>query len=258
MRKVSAFIFVLACVASSVPAMAQNLDTQAIAQPGTQAIAQPDRPVVSNNKGVVSGFTLDFLNDQKAIWTSPVHIQKKDMEWLAPAAGAAGVLAVFDHRIINSVRADTSLRSPSNAVSEVGNIAPWAVPGSMLAIGSFVHNPHAAEAGRLGLEAELDSEVVMQILKLATGRMRPNGSDNKSFPSGHTMSAFTLAAVMSSEYHDKPLVVFGSYGMATAVGLARVGGLNHFPSDVLVGAVLGELIGRYVVHHHATQVELAQ
>ena len=40
----------------------------------------------------------------------------------------------------------------------------------------------------------------------------------------------------------------GSYGFATAVSLARVGGLNHFPSDVLVGAVIGELIGRYVVH----------
>jgi membrane-associated phospholipid phosphatase len=56
---------------------------------------------------------------------------------------------------------------------------------------------------------------------------------------------------MASEYHDKPLVVVGSYGFATAVSFARVGGLNHFPSDVLVGAVIGELIGRYVVHHHA-------
>jgi membrane-associated phospholipid phosphatase len=50
-------------------------------------------------------------------------------------------------------------------------------------------------------------------------------------------------------------VVFGSYGFATAVSLARVGGLNHFPSDVLVGAALGELIGEYVVHHHAKLAE---
>jgi hypothetical protein len=35
----------------------------------------------------------------------------------------------------------------------------------------------------------------------------------------------------------------------TAVALARVGGLNHFPSDVLAGAVMGELIGSYVVNH---------
>ena len=57
------------------------------------------------------------------------------------------------------------------------------------------------------------------------------------------MSAFALAALVSREYHDKPLIRFGSYLFATAVGLARVGGLNHFPPDVLVGAVLGELVG---------------
>ena len=43
---------------------------------------------------------------------------------------------------------------------------------------------------------------------------------------------------------DKPLVVFGSYGLATAISLSRVGGLKHFPSDVLIGATIGELIGR--------------
>jgi membrane-associated phospholipid phosphatase len=115
------------------------------------------------------------------------------------------------------------------------------------------HNDHAAEAGRLGLEAELDSQVVMQVLKLVTNRQRPNLADYRSFPSGHAMSAFVMAAVLSSEYHEKPLVVFDSYGFATAVSLARVGGMNHFPSDVLAGAVIGELIGRYVVHHHKAQ-----
>jgi membrane-associated phospholipid phosphatase len=35
------------------------------------------------------------------------------------------------------------------------------------------------------------------------------------------------------------------------VGLARVGSLEHFPTDVVAGAVIGELIGRYVVNRHA-------
>jgi membrane-associated phospholipid phosphatase len=248
MRKVSAIIFAVVFASVSVPAMAQNLDTPAIAVP-------PEKPA---SPGFVSGFTLDFLNDQKAIWTSPFHIHAKDLEFLAPAAAGAGVAAVFDHRISNAVKGDTSLRSPSNAISNVGLIAPWAIDGTMWVLGSVKHDAHTAEAGRLGTEAAVDAEVVMNVLKLATGRMRPNGEDNKSFPSGHTMSAFAFAAVMSREYHDKPLVVFGSYGFATAVGLSRVGGLNHFPSDVVVGAVLGELIGRYVVHHHAAEAEQAQ
>ena len=102
---------------------------------------------------------------------------------------------------------------PSNFVSDAGLIAPYALPGAMLLFGAMKHDAHASEAGRLGVEAELDAEVVMQVLKFATNRARPNLADNKSFPSGHAMSAFALAAVMSREYHDKPLVVFGSYGL---------------------------------------------
>jgi membrane-associated phospholipid phosphatase len=208
-------------------------------------------PVKSSSPGVVSSFTLDFLNDQKAIWTSPLHITGNDLKWIAPVGAAGGALFVFDHRISDAVKGNTSLTSPSNAISDVGLVAPWAVPGAMWFLGGVKHNDHEAEAGRLGIEAAVDSEVVMQVLKFATQRTRPNGADNMSFPSGHTMEAFALAAVMSREYHDNKLVVFGSYGFATAVGFARVGSLNHFPSDVLAGAVIGELIGRYVVNHHA-------
>jgi membrane-associated phospholipid phosphatase len=244
MCKVSAIVFALLCGLLSTPLMAQT--------PATDELIQPEKPKSTNS---ISGFASDLLHDQKDIWTSPLHIQRGDFEWLAPVGAGAGALAVFDHRINNALKPDTSLRTPSNIISDVGLVAPYAVPGALWFLGATKHNSHTLEAGRLGVEAELDSEVVMQVLKIATHRTRPNLADNKSFPSGHAMSAFALAAVMSSEYHNKPLVVFGSYGFATAVSLARVGGLNHFPSDVLVGAVLGELIGRYVVHHHA---QLAQ
>jgi membrane-associated phospholipid phosphatase len=219
--------------------MAQTADAQGLVPPAK-----------SSSPGIVSGFALDFLDDQKAIWTSPLHVTGNDLKWIAPVGVAGGVLFVFDHRISDAVKGDTSLRSPSNAISNVGLIAPWAVPGAMWFIGSVKHNDHAAETGRLGIEAAVDSEVVMQVIKLATHRTRPNGEDSLSFPSGHSMEAFALASVLSKEYSDKKLVVFGSYGLATAVSLARVGGLNHFPTDVLAGAVIGELIGRMVVNHH--------
>jgi membrane-associated phospholipid phosphatase len=241
MFKAFATTVLLMSVAVSTPVMAQT-----VATPG---IIQPDKPAPTSTPGI-SGFASDFLHDQKDIWTSPLHINRGDFEWLAPAAAGAGTLAIFDHRISNALKPDTSLRTPSNIVSDIGLVAPWAVPGTLWLLGTTGHNSHNAEAGRLGLEAAVDSEVVMQVLKLATHRLRPNGADNMSFPSGHAMNAFALAAVMSREYPNKKLVVFGSYGLATAVSLARVGGLNHFPSDVVAGAIIGELIGRYVVHHH--------
>ena len=242
-----ALVFALSCAFLSTPLMAQTTITQDIA-PSEKPVLGSETAGSANS---ISGFASDFLHDQKDIWTSPFHINRGDFQWLAPVGAGAATLAIFDHRISNSVKSDTSLRTPSNIVSDIGGIAPYAVPGTMWFLGAMKHESHTAEAGRLAAEAELDSEVVMNVLKLATGRTRPNQADSKSFPSGHAMSAFALAAVMSREYHDKPLVVFGSYGFATAVSLARVGGLNHFPSDVLVGAVIGELIGRYVVNHHA-------
>jgi membrane-associated phospholipid phosphatase len=259
MRNVSATIFAIVCLSLSAPLMAQS---PAIGQiPGvalpsaTSDIAPIEK---SKSPGLVSGFALDFLDDQKAIWTSPLHISGGDAKWLAPTVVGEGTLAIFDHRISNTAKANPSLTGPSNAISDVGLITPWAVPGTMLLFGSIKHDDHAAETGRLGLEAAVDSEVVMQVLKLATSRMRPNGSDSMSFPSGHSMEAFALAAVLSKEYHDKPLVVWGSYGFAAAIGLARVGALEHFPTDVVAGAVIGELIGRYVVNHHAHLADDAQ
>jgi hypothetical protein len=73
-------------------------------------------------------------------------------------------------------------------------------------IGDVSHNADAADTGRLAAEAELDTEVVVQVLKFVTNRQRPNLSNNQSFPSGHAASAFAFAAVLSNEYHDKPLI----------------------------------------------------
>ena len=240
MYKVSVILLVFLCVSIPAPLLAQ-----------APAAPDNDQPQKSTYPGIVSGLTSDFVSDQKHMWTSPWHISGSDVKWLVPVSAAAGSLFIFDHRISDAARADTSLRTPSNIVSSAGNVAPYAVPGALFLFGALKHDGHASEAGRLGAEAALDAEVIMQVLKFATNRTRPNLSDNRSFPSGHAMSAFALAAVMSREYHDRPLVVYGSYGFATAIGLARIGGLNHFPSDVFVGAVMGELIGRYVVHHHA-------
>jgi len=236
MRKTLVIVFTVLCGSAPAPVMSQ---TEA-----TQKTTQPEKSASTN---IVS----DFLNDQKSIWTSPLHINRGEVEWLAPISVGTMALFATDRQISAAAKSDTALRTPSNVISGIGNIAPYTVPSAMWFLGTMGHNDHAAEAGRLGGEAELNTALVVETLKFATDRRRPNLSNDQSFPSGHAASAFALAAVMSSEYHDKPLVVFGSYGFATAVSLARVGGLNHFPSDVLVGAVIGELIGRYVVRHHA-------
>src|SRR5205807_8921595 len=71
-----------------------------------------------------------------------------------------------------------------------------------------------------------------------------------SFPSGHSIEAWSLATVIANEYHDRPLVQICAHGIASAVSLARFTGRKHYLSDVLVGSAMGYVIGRYVYHAH--------
>jgi membrane-associated phospholipid phosphatase len=109
--------------------------------------------------------------------------------------------------------------------------------------------------------AVLKAGAIGLLLKEAVGRERPGSanpgsagvfhlgggsSDNfQSFPSGHTLVAFSVASVWAGEKpHDRYL----AYGLASAVGLSRIIGQDHWPSDVFFGALLGFTQGRQALH----------
>jgi len=80
----------------------------------------------------------------------------------------------------------------------------------------------------------------IQELKYKTNVTRPDGSNNHSFPSGHTATAFMTATMLSKEYgYLSPWVNVGAYSMATATGLMRMANNKHWLSDVMVGAGIG-------------------
>jgi len=64
--------------------------------------------------------------------------------------------------------------------------------------------------------------------------------DQFSFPSGHTMTAFAIALVVSYFY---PTLEWPLYFLAVSIALSRVVLGMHFLSDVLAGAVLGSALG---------------
>ncbi len=90
-------------------------------------------------------------------------------------------------------------------------------------------------------------------LKSITGRERPNGLDDESMPSGHTSRASIGAALAAAnlEYMAMPdwarsTLAIGLHGSAAATGWARVEAEKHYPTDVLVGYAIGQLIGRFL------------
>jgi len=78
--------------------------------------------------------------------------------------------------------------------------------------------------------------------KNITGRERPDASNNQSFPSGHTATAFVAAEFLHQEYKDKSVwISVGGYAMASFIGVARIYNDKHWLSDVITGAGVGIL-----------------
>lgn len=136
------------------------------------------------------------------------------------------------------------------------------VVGGLAASGLVLQNRAVTRTSVQTLEAVIFTEAVNGLLKSALNRNRPYvGAEPEPFaydvgafksehaalamPSGHAARVFALASVLSESagrwYVSAPL-----YAGAASVGIERVRSGDHWLTDVLVGAAIGELIGRSV------------
>jgi membrane-associated phospholipid phosphatase len=91
-------------------------------------------------------------------------------------------------------------------------------------------------------KSEILMNVMVHALKATTNVTRPDGSNNNSFPSGHTAQAFVAATFMHKELgHKSVWFSIGAYSMASSVAAFRVLNNRHWISDVLAGAGFGIL-----------------
>jgi membrane-associated phospholipid phosphatase len=139
-------------------------------------------------------------------------------------------------------------------------------PVSLYAVGLMRRDSKMQRTALLAGEAVADAEILTTVLKDATKRVRPAGipspgnfSDswfessgsvlrgNGSFPSGHTIAAFSVATVIARRYGNRRWVPYAAYGMAVLVGFSRLSLSAHFLSDVFMGGALGYSISRSTV-----------
>ncbi len=120
-------------------------------------------------------------------------------------------------------------------------VTPAAITVGLKALGV----PSRSSWGRLALSSALSAGLMATVvngLKYSTHQTRPDGTDTRSFPSGHTATAFTTATILSKEYgHLSPWVSVGAYTVATTTGLMRIANNKHWLSDVMAGAGIGIL-----------------
>jgi len=118
--------------------------------------------------------------------------------------------------------------------------AGFATYGAGKAFGS----QKAAFVGRDIVRAQVVSQVMVQALKYTVRRDRPDHSNDKSFPSGHSASAFSTATVLQRYYGWK--VGVPAYALGSYVALARMSWNRHHASDVVMGAGFGIAAARTV------------
>jgi membrane-associated phospholipid phosphatase len=199
----------------------------------------------------------NILLDQKEIWTSPFHMHDSDSLWWIGIGGATAALIATDHQTSDAV--GKGQVTWGNNLSKIGtSYTLLPLVAGFYGFGVLRDDPKAREVGVLGAEALLDSLVVVSVLKPIAGRNRPNGAHDPgeffdggaSFPSGHSIESWSLAAVISYEYGHTKWVPVVACGLAAVVSAARFGAQQHFASDILAGGAMGWFIGRYVWKTH--------
>ena len=128
------------------------------------------------------------------------------------------------------------LERPMRAATDIGK--PVVVLGGLLGI-AVLDVTEGVPLARVALVSAAAVNLVVEGLKRATGRTRPDGDANRSnssFPSSHAANAFALAVIFSRRW---PRGTPGFLAVALLVAASRVYLNRHFPSDVVVAALLG-------------------
>lgn len=90
--------------------------------------------------------------------------------------------------------------------------------------------------------SQLISAAIVTPAKNIIAEERPDGSNRKSFPSGHAATAFSTAHFMYREYRDyNTLLSLSGYPFAIFTGVYRIINNKHWVTDVVAGAGVGIL-----------------
>lgn len=177
-------------------------------------------------------------------------------------------------------RGATSQFSPTaDRLSDVTLAGNAALLG-LLTVGTKPMRQHVVTVGVMYLETILLANGVQRTVKNIVRRTRPyvynpaapladklDRNARQSFFSGHATNAFATAVFTGEVFQHyfpdsklKPIVWVGSLGLATATSVLRYEAGNHYPTDLLAGAVFGSLVGWGIpkLHEVKNQSELGR
>jgi membrane-associated phospholipid phosphatase len=190
-------------------------------------------------------FLFGTLSLQAAVFKtdSVPAINHHPREWIAPAAlfGTGVMFATipalnrFEKNLNTEIKKTGRQTQIDQATQFLSAIAVFA----MDAAGLKGANKVPKQIQLFGA-SQLSAALLVYPMKIIVSRERPNGSDNRSFPSGHATRAFVSAEFLHQEFgHLSPWVSIAGYTTAGATAYLRLYQNEHWLSDVLAGAAIG-------------------
>ena len=132
-----------------------------------------------------------------------------------------------------------------------GGMNPVLIVVWFVVAGIIYARPRWVELGICMVAAAAAGGVLVQLLKYAIGRSRPEvwlgpvhhaWPDATSFPSGHTIGAFAIGSITFFGVKNPWIRTLAAI-LALGVGLSRILAFRHWPSDVLASAIVGTALG---------------
>jgi hypothetical protein len=198
-----------------------------------------DLPTSFTNRRTLSNFFSNAGRNVTGVWS------QGNSRALLVGAFATGLATFGDTRAQRYFE-----NNPMNGLGHAGGTSGSAsvaagVSVVMLGLSQSVGGSRFRAAAYDTSQAVLVNAAYTFAIKSAAHRRRPDGSDQMSFPSGHTSNVFAIATVWSKHYGARAAVP--GYLLAGLVGVSRMAIHRHHLSDVVAGATLGYLVGGSVV-----------
>lgn len=153
----------------------------------------------------------------------------------------------IDKKIFNYIHNDMQNKFLDSTMPSIQRMGDPKIYLAVCAILCGFGNEKKFETGKLASAGFAETGFLVYALKAFVGRPRPNNSLEKdSFPSGHSAFAFTIATIAGKQY---PGLRIPLYIGATGTSFARVYLGRHYPSDVIVGCLIGVLVGLQMNHY---------
>jgi membrane-associated phospholipid phosphatase len=167
---------------------------------------------------------------------------------LALGGAAAAIGHEWDDDLSDEIETSATFNNAMAPGNTYGAFTVQAFVGvGLYAGGWFAKKERLARTGADIMRAQILSQLYVQTLKYSVDRERPDQSDQRSFPSGHSASAFATAGVLQRHYGWK--VGVPAAAVAAYVATARVHDNRHYLSDVIFGGAMGIAAERTVTLH---------